>query len=404
MYSATGRITPLTSKTTDRSTTVFTDSYNRASPGSNYSVTAPDVTFSQNSTFLRSARATTGSFVNYMRYLAWPYSSQGFTSENWTMTLRFRVVTSSVGICVGAKSISGSTNVDLLGAIVTGASGYTTQYHNGVEKTPRSSTFATANGDRLDLIVNFNINVLTVTCNKLDGSGNIIDSTSSSFTLDPTSSSVLSPTLSQPTIYFMGGTYDLESFSMVEGRQYTDILFVGDSITKFYHTSTIPNRWVNKVMEGSSKSYTVCASPGAFTREIVNNILEITQLLPEYVVLEVGTNDIGGSVTSTIWQSNHTTVTNALLAAGIKPVILYCVPRNTFDYRPSTSGSINHWKNAQYGSDPRFIVVDVYTALKDPIGNGINPAYSADGIHLNDAGGLLKANTIRSAIPTIIGI
>jgi lysophospholipase L1-like esterase len=382
---------------------IYTDNFNRSSPGSDYSVTAPAVTFSQNGAYLRAARATTGGFANYIQLLK-PSSTQGFNSEKFKATLRFRVVTTSVGLSVGWKSISGNSVVDITGLMQTGSPSTTLAraYQNG-SALATSSTFSTVNGDQCEVeIYREPATTITVTARKLNGSP---ASASINYAFPTGTGSPLAWNISQLAIYFNGGTYDLESFTIEqELLKYSRVCFVGNSITQWYFASIYQNRYAAKSMVGSSYPYIVMAGQGQRTAEILNNVDEIVSVRPRYVVLMIGTNDIGTGVSSATWQANYSSFVESMISNGIRVVLCYVTPRNTYDFRPTTVGSPNKWILDTYGADSRVQIIDTYTPLKDAGGNGIDATYSSDGIHPNNAGTTVLANTIQAAIPTILGI
>lgn len=385
---------------------LFLDNFNRAAPGSNYTTTATDVTFSQNSTFLRSARATTGGFANYIQLL-YPSSTQGFSGEVYTLRVRYRIVTTSVGIAIGWKSLSGNNAVDFTAFMSTGASGYGTFYNNGTEVGSRTATLATANGNQVELQFDRSVNAYTVTVKLMDGSGNVTSSKASTYTFVTAPGGASAPGVSQLALYFVGGTYDLEQLELTCGlSKYASIMFMGNSIMQWYQASAYYNRFATKTMANipGSPPYLIIAGQGQRTTELLLNESEVLYLRPKYIIMEILSNDIGTGIATATWQANYSSLVEFFILNGIKPVLLYVVARNTFDFRPTTTGSPNKWISDTYGSDNRVRIVDTYTPLKDPAGNGINAAYSADGAHPNDLGEFLLTMAIRNTIQNVLGI
>lgn len=383
----------------------FTDTFNRSSPGSNYNVTAPDVTFSQNGSNLRAARATTGGFVNYMILNAFPSAGNGMLAESITFTTRFFIVTHAVGIGIGFKSLSGNSVVDFLAIANTApsAAGYCSQYHNGTEVSSRSSPLVSwAAGDHVELSINRNINIMTITMKRLNGT---TFTRTSTYTFS-TTGSPLAMNVSQLCVWFFGGTYDFDYLNITYGlSKYPGLAFIGNSITQWYFNSIYQNRYASQSMTGSSKSYVVMAGQGMRTADLLLALDEIRVVRPQYVIMMIGTNDYGTSVPEATFKANYEQLISTLIGYGIRQVVLLLItPRNTINFNPATAGTANKWINDTYSGDSRVVIVDTYTDLKAAVGDGINASYSSDGLHPNDTGSDVIKTKIRGQIPTILGI
>lgn len=154
--------------------------------------------------------------------------------------------------------------------------------------------------------------------------------------------------------------------------------FVGDSIDVGSASTVLPGGYAY-ILNGQ-----IQAGQGDKSREVVLRLPELVRMKPETVFLKIGTND-----TSFItWKANVIKIYNALTDAGINVVFTTPPPMN------STDKTI--YKDWLISTFPQ--VIDIFTLLKDPSTTGYATIYdSGDGVHPNQAGHVLIANTISAS-------
>ncbi len=172
-----------------------------------------------------------------------------------------------------------------------------------------------------------------------------------------------------------------------------DIAFVGDSLTRGFYTDTNDfnaSRWVEKLVGPSGPyaglSYAVMGGASDKTADVLLGITELTTLAPKNVILCIGTNDLGGSISSGTFQTNYASIVSQLVSAGCRvfPCLLW--PRNDFDV--NTSGW-NPYLISTYatgtGLNGGKLILDSYWSLKAlTSGTGQNTRFvtgPADGVH-----------------------
>ncbi len=183
------------------------------------------------------------------------------------------------------------------------------------------------------------------------------------------------------------GVVDVKYYDIVS--QANQIMVVGNSITLGQDASTIDNRWASLLPYASTQIYS--GGGGDVTESVVKRLGQIIALEPRYVYMMIGGNDILYTYDTSVWRGNYRTIRNTLSAEGIKLVHLLPTPRTVTNELP-----LKEWIESEYtGVDS---IIDTYTPL---LGSGTSLAAeydSGDGVHPNDAGMALIAETISTFI------
>ncbi len=183
------------------------------------------------------------------------------------------------------------------------------------------------------------------------------------------------------------GVVDVKYYDIVS--QANQIMVVGNSITLGQDASTIDNRWASLLPYASTQIFS--GGGGDVTESVVKRLGQIIALEPRYVYMMIGGNDILYTYDTSVWRGNYRTIRNTLSAEGIKLVHLLPTPRTVTNELP-----LKEWIESEYtGVDS---IIDTYTPL---LGSGTSLAAeydSGDGVHPNDAGMALIAETISTFI------
>jgi hypothetical protein len=138
----------------------------------------------------------------------------------------------------------------------------------------------------------------------------------------------------------------------------------------------------------------VCNDSSSYngTGDAVSLLPEILAHQPGTAILTIGANDLTFGYPASQWQGNYANLVAQLQAHGVKVKHCLPTPETTTDQR-----ALKTWISATY---PASDVIDDWTPL---VANGyqLNPAYDNydhDGVHPNDAGHLLIAQTILANV------
>lgn len=120
----------------------------------------------------------------------------------------------------------------------------------------------------------------------------------------------------------------------------------------------------------------------------------------QHVHVQIGTNDAGTGVTPATFSANIKEI-HALVQGSGRSMSIGLVPPRTQASGTATSRRLetayNEWITSWAGP-AAVTVADTRTPLVDPATGYLAAAYSADGIHFNDAGHLLIAKAIATAL------
>lgn len=327
-----------------------------------------------------------GTFANYIQYNGYGSTNlEEYTLETIITPRTFTV--NSYGIGLGLVKTQLSNIVESYGGFL--------QMNNGVDKGKIQITYGTgpafyaAGATKLLFSVDDRIKI-TFTRSKLHytfTAENLTVPHTVSVTYDSVTAygniNLTANPISKPAIFFAGGTIDVEYLTANSPAQKNiDILFYGDSITAQYGVPTLPDRYADKVMSGSLKSYTVCASPGGTTEDFLQCLNEIVLLNPDYLFFECGINDLAYSSIAAAKIAFQSIIAGK--ASRTKIIQSYIVPYQTND--PAA------W-NTMIDQIAVRPPVDFTTALGTGTPKLPDPTfYNADLVHPNDTGSTEQAN------------
>ena len=170
---------------------------------------------------------------------------------------------------------------------------------------------------------------------------------------------------------------------------------IGDSIASYNSSNSHVWHKLMCLLTGQRIRHTGFFATGGFTLAQIEatHLPQVLAMnpLPGACVVAGGTNDTG-AVTPDIAASKatHTRIVDALLAAGIMPVLWTLPPR---DDSTTVNGLVGQW-NAWVRERAALLglpLVDSHAALVDPATGLFQPALKQDNIHPNDAGHLAIA-------------
>jgi len=131
---------------------------------------------------------------------------------------------------------------------------------------------------------------------------------------------------------------------------------------------------------------------------------------PDICIIGGATNDHSQGITEATTRANYQAMVDALLAAGIKPVVRNCPPTdvagssapwNTVALRRNAVQRHNAWLR-QWATGQGIPVLDVYTPLVDPATGGLRAAIAGDGIHPTEQGNKdMAAGIIAAGLPSL---
>jgi lysophospholipase L1-like esterase len=339
-----------------------------------------------------------GGAANYDKYVR--YDAWATCLEDWVLTINFQATTQTAaaeGLFVGVKTSSAFGNksvIALFGHGKGGAKGKSFLLSGSaapdtfaIDSTSRAQSVSAGDEIRITLTRSG----LTLTCL----TENLTQATSTSinhtFTLAYNAGRFMHNT-AFPYIGTIGGTQTIRdwNFSTTQKKN-IKTLVLADSLGHGVSASNLYNRWANELLDGSSNEWAVNSGGGDYTGNVLNKIDELVLLNPQYVIMQLGGNDVRFGIPQVIAESNYTSIVNQLEAAGI--TVIHCLAGADSN---DDMTSWNTWLSSNYTT------IDCFTPLKDG-GTGLNAAYDAgDGTHWNDAGHDVNAATILAAAPQVI--
>jgi len=188
------------------------------------------------------------------------------------------------------------------------------------------------------------------------------------------------------------------------------IAYLGDSLMPASsYTYGTPHHWagVARSLLGHRYNDGLCAGVGGQTStQIAARVGDVVTSGPTFCMVDSGVNDIGTGVAgSATVIANLTTIIDTLTAAGIKPIVLTMTP-SVFINTPAEladAGRVNDWIKALPITrgvnviDWRAAVVDFASTT-----GAWTAAWSADGVHPNEAGSVRLGQCVAEALDKII--
>ncbi|TXH15298.1 MAG: SGNH/GDSL hydrolase family protein [Hyphomicrobiaceae bacterium] len=307
--------------------------------------------------------------------------------DNWSVTATVRLNSWPVnarGLYVGAPTYNGFFH----GGEVCrhGGSSVYALHRSVLNGSPwaNGANYSIAGAPSAVLSASRNKEVLTTSINYA-GSGN----TTINDTLVFASTTLELPRMfSNFGLNFGSGQIDVLSLKVTAEYANARFAFVGDSITQGRFATTYADGFASIIRASYPTTTLIAGAPSATSGDWTSRIASVTMMTPRRAFIMLGTNDIGIGVTLATWQSNMTTIINALEAAGSSVVLVSIPPRG---YSPVRT-QFNAW--LQTLGRP---YIDIYTPLAT--GDALNATYDhGDGVHPNTAGHAVIASTIQAAI------
>lgn len=179
-------------------------------------------------------------------------------------------------------------------------------------------------------------------------------------------------------------SYATQNTNLAKGQ----IVFIGDSITDLYvlddHYADLSLATYNRGIGGD------------MTQGVLDRLqVSVTDIAPAYVVLMIGTNDVDWGVPADTIVENYEKILDALYAA-LPDVQLYCMSIIPQNMQLQEASGLDVAANTQkiMALNPQIqrlaqvhgaTYLDLFSLLADE-NNYLIPAYSDDGLHLNETG------------------
>jgi len=167
------------------------------------------------------------------------------------------------------------------------------------------------------------------------------------------------------------------------------MVFIGDSITDFWDLKkSFPDEdFVNRGIGGQTTSQMVLR----FHQDVIN-------LHPQAVIILAGINDIGAGMPLDLIESNYAAMQEMARANRVAVYFASVLPtaQTRRDFPPDKIASLNHWLQ-EYCKNKGAVYIDYWSQLAS--NNGfLNPDYSIDGVHLNNAGYTVMQSVLTAAL------
>lgn len=381
--------------------TLVSEDFTTMSNLNNYVIVKPDptTTIGLSGGYLRLATTTlVGGSSNYIYFNNYLNSTDGTVIENYTLTVDFiwRAATTYNIISIGTKSVGviNPYSYQFLLLTDTISAKILRSYVNGTQfGGDGTGTFIIpAINDTIRLIITRAANVFNLSVTNLTQGGT--NTNSLTLATNNPATAPIAPDISKLCIWSGSGISDVKSLTFTStANKNANVIMDGDSITQWYASSALSNRYPAQLMSGSSKTYVVLAGQGERTAELLNRLNEIITLAPRWIILAHGSNDIGTGVSVSTAVANLQTAATTLRRSGIGIIIGIECARNDV--------SLAALRTAIIAAFPNDYIIDFYTTTVGT-GSNLNPTYAyTDGVHLIDAGMSAMATAAKSQAPQI---
>jgi lysophospholipase L1-like esterase len=363
----------------------FTDLFQRASLGSNYTTSSGTVTLDGTKLLINGAGAGANAALRILR------NDYPIVSDNWTQVIEFSPTDISGGnYGIGVGMGAGSSQLSMVWYFSSTASikGKFEVYNGSTsisQQTTSNFTGTPTIGHRYRLTVTMRHGVISATV--LDLTDNV--STGSwSYTIAP-DASYWGYNTSNPAIWSYTNYPPMYLYSW----QYKDnnlvapkTAFLGDSITWGQKLTQFSDRFGNIIFNQDYNRFSLFGGPGDNSTNVLSRIGEIYSVAPDYCVMMIGSNDSN----TTTYSNNMTSIISGLQGKGIVPIVCKIIPR--VDKSVATYNTALDTVCSNLG----LKAVDTYTPMSGGGTNGIDATLlAADQIHPNAAGHIKLADTIR---------
>lgn len=195
--------------------------------------------------------------------------------------------------------------------------------------------------------------------------------------------------------------YKVQNEALATSKCNNRVVFMGDSITEFWNTADpsffSEQNYINRGISGQT-------SPQMLLRFRA----DVIALQPDVVHILAGVNDIAGNTGPTSIEmiaGNIFSMAELANSHSIKVILCSVLPAYDFPWSPNQNPvekiiALNKLIKA-YALERKIEYIDYFTAMKDNR-NGLQAAYSGDGVHPNKAGYQVMAPLAQHAIQKIL--
>lgn len=390
-FSCTGSITKVTLQPQTVIGTIFFDDFNRGYWGSNYdtaSLTSAS-TWKTSSVRLNST-SNTYAFDKIVKYIG----AGKLTSRNISVEIGWKpsYLTGTVyGPTVGLFSTRNpgqNTSTLIYNNLSSGAQAYGIA---GASSTGATTIKASTSNSFYDAYYKTILDISEDTATAYIDRRDTSQTTSIRYIYDfkNTTQTATKPNIFYPAFGINTNTdsVEIDYFRVYsKDRRYIKYLFVGNSITTGYYGGHASNGFPDQLK--SRTKYDIQTLAGGYNRtaDVIDNLTQIIDMKPEYVFLEIGTNDRGAGVTQATIHANIDTINNRLNRAGIKVYHLAAPDAGN----PVTASTTNKYLSDTYGA----FFVDNWTGC-------YAVSEMVDAYHPTEKGFKTIADTIAAKLPLL---
>ncbi len=335
---------------------------------------------------------TSGALTAFARYNQWT-----FQTEKWTLTGNVVVNSStasdkflSLGIA-GVSELSQDTTFQCALWSESGANkGKTEIYYMGNNLVEDSGVarLTYSVGDVIEYLVDFLYDTITFSVRNLttpSGTQTITYTIMGSL-IFPGGELINLPNINQIAIFNNYGDYTISRIRF-EDNQYKNgfLTVIGDSKSERYYCEAFANGFTNLLGWRTGKICQVSAGSGDMTQDILNCLPEVLLQAPQYVIMNLGSNDLRNGILQATWEANYESITTQLEAAGIQ----------VWHMRPTPEGVLNLSALDTFITSTYTNVIDVPSDWDNA--TDLNP----DAVHYTARGNLKLFDKILTYTPFI---
>lgn len=378
---------------------IFTDQFNRASLGPNYTSSLASATLSfPGSAFLR-VTGGNGNFGNYIEYV----NATGTNKfDDSILVIPTNLTATSYGVGIGP--VSNNTyytrgivahfqmdNSSGKGAIIfynqKAVSSSSVDYP--VISTSVGRLAFSVNDSLIGRLIRVDNGFSATFRNRTTGA---IISHSYTFPVGVPVGTLQVPNTGYRRIFFFGGNQDILLSSLNSQERKNTVIGLGNSIQTQYSATAIEKRYFAWLF--GRNAYELSGGPGDRSPDGLLKLSEVALHFARYAIVEYGTNDIANGISAITFAANIDSICRFLIPRGTTPVLLSLLP---------TSAGVVPYNDSLQAIAIRYGLkyVNIYDVLR--VGAVYNPNYiSADGLHPNDSGHYVIAQAIRLTAPEVL--
>lgn len=372
--------------------TLFSDSFNRASLGVNYTIAGTATYACDNSQLV--ASGGNGSYSNYVYYSPNGVQYASFQIEN-ELPIEFTPNIDGAGAFVVFRGANTSVvgKIDLTSGATRGKIYLDTIAGTTPTNRANSGTnlLTYTNGQKLRISLQrtkFMMRVIVV--NTVTGSS----VATSWLDLYP----IVQPSTPSFTIGFgtLGGTQYFNTLSYISNaKKRPKFLFVGDSFFEGGGASTQKTKFIEQIRQAGEDSLEVMAISASTSAHMVSSLPEFITCNPQYLICDFGLRNGLGVIANNTIMTQIQTFIDSCVANGIIPIIVNCPPLgNSSAGANTTTDTLNTLLNTTFNN--KIQIIDINTTLKNGNSFGVIAWFNGDTVHFNDLG------TTFAVVPTIL--